>query len=77
MGGTCSTSIEEECVYVIGRKAGGKETLGRPRRRFEDNIKIDLGDIELGGVEVFTGLFWLSIGTRGALVNAAMNLGIP
>jgi hypothetical protein len=36
---------EEEYVYVIGRKAGGKETTKedrRPRHRWMDNIKMEL-----------------------------------
>ena len=34
-------------------------TLGRPRRRWEDNIKIDLQEVGCGGMD---GLIWLSIG---------------
>jgi len=33
---------------VLVGKPGGKRTLGRPRRRWEDNIKMDLQ--EVGGV---------------------------
>ena len=40
-------------------KPEGKRPLGRPRRRWEDNIKMDLQ--EVGGVE--TGWRWLRIGT--------------
>jgi hypothetical protein len=36
---------EEECIYNIGGKARKKETLGRPRRRCVNNIKLDLRDI--------------------------------
>jgi hypothetical protein len=36
--------------------------LGRPRRRWEDNIKMDLQEVGCGG---WTGLIWLSIGTGG------------
>jgi hypothetical protein len=32
-------------------KPEGKRPLGRPRRRWEDNIKICLGEIGLGGVD--------------------------
>jgi hypothetical protein len=31
------------------RKPEGKRPLGRPRRRWEDNIKMDLHDVEGGG----------------------------
>ena len=38
----------------------GKETIGKPRRRWEDNIKMDLQ--EVGGV-CGDGWIWLRIGT--------------
>ena len=41
-------------------KPEGKRQLGRPRRRWEDNIKMDLEEVE--GV-VGTGWSWLRIGT--------------
>ena len=46
---------------VLVGKTEGKRPLGRPRRRWEDNIKMDLR--EVGGVE--TGLSWLRIRTDG------------
>ena len=46
---------------VIVGKPEGKRPLGRPRRRWEDNIKMDLR--EVGGVE--TGWRCLRIGTDG------------
>ena len=50
---------------VLVEKTEGKRPLGRPRRRWEDNIKMDLQ--EVGGV-VGTGWSWLRIGTgRGHL----------
>jgi hypothetical protein len=36
---------EEERIYIIGGKARGKELLGRPRRRWVDNIRMDLGEV--------------------------------
>jgi len=42
-------------------KREGKRRLGRPRRRWEDNTKMDLREVE--GVE--TGWSWLRIGTDG------------
>jgi hypothetical protein len=46
----------------------------RPRRKWEDNIKMDLKEVVWGA---WTGLSWLKIGTGGgALVNAVMNLGV-
>ena len=40
----------------------GKRPLGKPRRRWEDNIKIDLQEV---GYEGWTGLIWLRIRTGG------------
>ena len=40
----------------------GKRTLGRPKRRWEDNIKMD---IQEDGCEVWTGSNWLRIGIGG------------
>ena len=37
---------ESRGVYrVLVRKTGGKRQLGRPRRRWDDNIKMDLQDV--------------------------------
>jgi hypothetical protein len=32
-------------MYVIGGKGEGKRPLGRPRRRWVDNVMIDLGEV--------------------------------
>jgi hypothetical protein len=42
--------VDRTCVYrvLIGRP-GEKRPLGRPRRRWEDNIKMDLREIGIGG----------------------------
>jgi hypothetical protein len=43
MGGACSADGEERGVYrVMVGKPEGKRPLGRPRRRWEDNIKMNL-----------------------------------
>jgi hypothetical protein len=36
---------------ILVRKPEGKRPLGRPRRRWEDNIKLDLRDIGWGGMD--------------------------
>jgi hypothetical protein len=42
MGGACSTNGgEQECTQDIGGKAKGRRSMGRPRRRWLDNIKLD------------------------------------
>jgi hypothetical protein len=56
------------------RKPEGKRPLGRPRRRWEDGIIMDLGEIGWGGVE------WIQLAQDRdrwrAVVNAVMNLGV-
>ena len=55
--------VEERVVHkILVGKPEGKRPLGRPRRRWEDNIKMDLQ--EWAGV-VGTGWSWLRIGTDG------------
>jgi hypothetical protein len=55
---------EESGVHrVLVGKPEGKAPLGRPRRRWDDNIKMDLPDV--GGVGWGTGWSWLRIGTGG------------
>jgi hypothetical protein len=52
-----------------------KRPLGRPRRRWVDNIKMDLGEIGWDGVD------WFELAQDRdqwrALVNTAMNLRVP
>ena len=67
---------ERRGVYrgLVG-KPEGKRPLGRPRRRWEDNIKMNLQDVGCGGTD------WIDLaqGRDGwrALVNAVMNLRFP
>jgi hypothetical protein len=50
---------------VLGGKPEGKRPLGRPRRRWEDNIKLDLrGILSMGRA----GFGWLRIGSSGGLL---------
>ena len=52
-----------------------KRPLGRPRRRWEDNIKMDLQEAGCGGMD------WIDLAQdryrRRALVNEVMNLRVP
>jgi hypothetical protein len=52
------------CRVLVG-KPEGKRPLGRPRRVWEDNIKMDLQEVGRG---TWTGLMWLRIGTCGGHV---------
>jgi hypothetical protein len=46
VGWTCGTHGEGRVVYrVLVWRSEGKRPLGRPRRRWEDNIKMDLMEI--------------------------------
>jgi hypothetical protein len=49
---------------LVGRLEG-RRPLGRPRRRWEDNIKMDFEEVGWGA---WTGLIWLRIGTGGGLL---------
>jgi hypothetical protein len=60
MGGACSKYGERRGAYrVLVGKPEGKRQLGRPRRRWEDNIMTDLQDF---GWEAWTVLIWLGTG---------------
>jgi hypothetical protein len=46
MGWSCSTNGEKRNVYkLLAEKPDGKRPLGRPRCRWVDNIKMDLGEV--------------------------------
>ena len=54
MGGGHLTSMgEERGVYkvLVGKPEGRRRPLGRPRRRWEDNIKMDLEEVGGGHVD--------------------------
>jgi hypothetical protein len=63
MGGECSTYRGDERLYrVLVGKPERNGPLGRPRRSWEDNIKMDFMKWD---VRAWTGSIWLRIGTRG------------
>jgi hypothetical protein len=61
---------------LLVREPEGKRPLKKPRLRWEDNIKIDLGEIGWGAV-----INWICLAHYGdmwrGLVNAIMNLQVP
>jgi hypothetical protein len=76
MGGTFSRNGEKRNAYrILMAKAEGKRPLRRPRRRWVANIKLDLREIGLDGVD--------RIDTAQdrdqwrALVNKVLNLRVP
>jgi hypothetical protein len=56
-------------------KHEGKRTLGRPRRRWEDNIKMDLQEVRCGDMDWFELAQDMEIWRE--LSNAVMNFSIP
>jgi hypothetical protein len=67
---------ERRGVYriFVGRSEG-RRPLGRPRRTWEDNIKMDLREVG------WVGMDWIQLAQNRdrcrALVNAVMNLRVP
>jgi hypothetical protein len=67
---------EKRDVYrVLVGKPEGKRTLGRPRHRGEDNIKMDPQEVGCGGMD------WIKLAQDSdrwpAFVTAAINLRVP
>jgi len=60
---------------VLVGKPEGKRSLGRPKRRWEDNIKMDLQEVGCGSMD------WIELTQERdrwrALVNAVTNLQVP
>ena len=76
MGGNVARMGEGRGLYrILVGKLEGRRSLGRPRCRWEDNIKIDLQEVACGDMD------WIELaqdreGWR-ALVNAVMNIRVP
>jgi hypothetical protein len=52
MGRACSTNgLKRNAYRLLVGKSETKRTLGRPRRRWVDNIKMDLREIGWGGMD--------------------------
>jgi hypothetical protein len=58
--------IKERYIEGFGGKPEGRRSFGRPRRRWEDNTKMDLQEV---GWWAWVGLIWLRIGTGDGLLQ--------
>jgi hypothetical protein len=70
------TRMEKKDAYrILLGKPEGKRRLGRPRRRWMDNIKMDLWEIGWGGLD------WIDLAQERdqwrAVVNTILNLRVP
>jgi hypothetical protein len=73
--GPCSTNVGEQDRLLLVGKPEGKRPLGRLRRRWVDNIRMDLEEMGWGDVD------WIGLAQDRnrwrALVNSVLNLRIP
>ena len=76
MDGHVARMGDRRGVYrILLGEPEGKRPLGRPRRRWKDNIKMDLQEVECGGMD------WIELAHDRdwwwALVNVVMNIRVP
>jgi hypothetical protein len=76
MGRACSTDEEKRNAYrILVGKPEGKRPLGRTKRRWMGNIKMDLREIDWDGMD------WIDLAQNReqwrALVNMVIKLGVP
>jgi hypothetical protein len=74
MGGACRAYGRSVSKVLVGKPKGRKQ-LGRPRRRWVDNIGMDLREVGCGCVD------WMELAEDRyrwrALMSAVMNLRVP
>jgi hypothetical protein len=65
----------ERCFRVLAGMSEGRRPLGRPRSRWDDNIKMDLREIGIVGAD------WIRLAQNRvqwlAFVSTIMNLRVP
>jgi hypothetical protein len=76
MGRACSTNGAKKNAYrILVGKSEGKRSLGRPRRRWVNNIKMDIREIG------WEGMGWIDVAHDRdqwrVLVNTVLNLRVP
>jgi hypothetical protein len=66
---------KKNAYRLLAGKPEGKGPLGRPRSRWADNIRMDLGEVEWGDVD------WIGLAQDRnrwrALMNSVLNLRVP
>jgi len=74
-GHVARMGVRRSVFRVLEWKPKGKRPLGRPRHRWEDNIKMDLQEVGCGGMD------WIELAQDRnrwrALVNAVTNIQSP
>jgi hypothetical protein len=74
-GHVARTWEKRNAYRLLVVKPEGKRPLGRPRRRWVDNIRTDLGEVGWGDVD------WIGLAKdrnrRRAVVNSVLNLRVP
>jgi hypothetical protein len=75
MGRACSTNGEKTAYRLVVEKPEGKRPLGRPRREWVNNLRMNLGEVGWGDVD------WIGLAQDRnrcrALVNSVLNLRVP
>jgi hypothetical protein len=74
-GHVARIGAKRNAYRLLVGKPEGKKPLGRPRRRWVDNIKMDLGEVGWGDVD------WIGLAMDRnrwrALVNSVLNFRVP
>ena len=74
-GHVARIGVKSGVYRVVVGKPEGKRPLGRPRRRWEDNIKMNLQEVGCGGMD------WIELPQDRdrwrAVVSTVMNLRVP
>jgi hypothetical protein len=68
-------SAQKNCIKCLVGRPDGKRPAGKPRPRWEDNIKMDFKEIGWKGMD------WIDLAEDREkwreLLNVVMNLGVP